>query len=1813
MNQKTSFNRCYASISLLTNQNTHRNATVSENYHLYLYVINNLSCKCHLSICTNPYCKYFYTVKKHLKSLILLIALTYQASAQQYPNIWVNAGPDQTLPCGSNCTTLIATHLASVTSPTGTQYTGSAINYTPFPYLGGTLPPASFFANDDQYSSSANSLPFTFCFFGNGYNQMVLGNNDVISFDLNNVGMSNAWPLQGQGTIPSAVGSFATDLNSIMGPYMDVYPPGLAANNANFINFGIYGTAPNRRFVISYYKVPYFVGGTCNDSITCQTVLYETTNVIDIYIGQKPICPAWNGGLAVEGIQNATGTIAYTVPGRNNTQWAATNDGYRFTPAGNINLVTVKWYQGDSVLVGTGDTLTNICPPNNRSTMYVARAYFADCYDTAVVRDTMFVNVLQSAGPTQYLSCPSPSSLIVMNASGTGTWTQLSTNPGPTTVTNPVSPTTTVLGFGPAGTYRYEWASGLCADTMSVIVTTRADAGPDQNHCKNDTATMAAFGTGIWSALPTNPSATVITSPTQNNSTITGFTAGGAYSFVWTTSPGCSDTMVVNIPFFDLSISAGTTTLCQYSNTTLTVTATTAALSPFSYTWLDSSLVQSIHSASTLTSGVPGSMYFHVQVTSNDGCKLTDSILLTTTANIGTVITASANPTTVCPGLPSQLVVISNPNTCGLATSACNNPNTVVNAGTATTFQTGTQYQYPSPYGNYYKSAHHQFLIQASELQSQIPTGGQIKSIAFDIHVANSPSALTNFTIKMACTSADSLDGSFIDVNSLVQVYSSANYLPATGWNTHFFPTPYNWDGVSNLVVDVCFDNNTSNNINPKMYYTTTPFQSVWCTYSNDPGGECNVVGYQEHVAVPYNQLFQRPNMQFNMCIPTLTNANLLWTPSTGPNAPTPTNLDTVIAHPIATTQYEVTLTSPGGCLNYAYVTVNVDTSTKLTMNNDTFVCSVQPIQLTATVSGASVDLANVFYQWSASTGTAPPSGLGPQYSTATVTPSATTLYTVTTSGGGGCTLTDTVRVTLGTSLPVSALVDSITCSDSTNGKIIIIMNAGIAPYTYVWSPAAGGADSITGLAAGTFYVTVTDNAGCIGKDTFKLTTPSAIAMLIDSTPITCFNAANGKLSDSVWGGHSPYMITWAPGGANPLSGLSPGMYIVNVTDAKGCPAADTAYLGQPIAVTAAIISTDSTKCFGQKNGYANVLAGGGRAPYHYAWSGSTSVDSFATDLAAGVGTVTVTDAGGCTAIDTFTIYAPAQLIITALDTTAAHCAGSSDGSAIATVSGGTPVYTYQWDNDGPVFQDSITGLVVGHHTLIVADANGCRASATFNISTQYVLQIGLTTDSVNCAGGSDGVAFVSQVNGTPAYTYQWSPSASTSDSATGLSAGTQNVTVTDFFGCTATGSVSVAEPGYPENGWEYFSPSCTGQQNGKFLLTIVNSLPPSQAGPLTFTFQGVVYGITDTVYNIGAGTDTFILTYSTRGCTDTYTVTFINPPQLTVPAPTVTGISCANEANGIIQVNPAGGTPPYSYAWSPGGYTTATADSLGPLTYDITVTDANGCSVSVSQTLTAPPIITDSLIADSTSCPGSSDGRIIVEAAGGTPGWLIPYTYSINGGAYQIENNFFSLTAGTYQINVMDSPGCVLNSSVTIYQPSAMTVYINPQDSLIPLGTSIQLFSIIGNLTTQTVNSYSWSPAVGLNCIDCPNPIASPYQNTQYNLVVNYGKGCNASDSATIEVGPGPKVYIPNAFSPNGDGVNDYFSVYGTTLQSVGMTIFDRWGERVFDSGTNQWASWDGTYKGVLESPGVYVYYVRLVYLDGSQETKEGSLTLIR
>lgn len=1432
----------------------------------------------------------------------------------------------------------------------------------------------------------------------------------------------------------------------------------------------------------------------------------------------------------------------------------------------------------------------------------------------------------------------------------------------------------------------------------------------------------------------------------------------------------------------------------------------------------------------------PTTTTYVVHFTANTGCERTDTVTVRVNG-FAPRIQATANPTMLCPGQPTQLIATANPE-CGPATTRCTGNTRLVTLGTGTSTQGGTGFVYPSPYGNYYKSARHQFLIHANELSALIGSGGQISTISMQIGNNNGGSTCSNFTIRMGCVdnSIDSLTG-YVSDNYLTTVYVG-NYTTVTNWNTHVLQTPYNWDGASNLVIDVCFTNTVNGSANPKMKYTTTSYRSVWCTYANDPGGQCGFTGVQQNGAPTYASYFQRPNFQFNVCTTPLGNANLLWTASSGPaNAPNPDNRDTTIAYPQVQTTYTVTLYDTNGCNSSDYVTVYVDSTNRFSVSPDTFVCSSTPIQLHAIHTGTASSNA-LTYTWTAVGGTAPASGVGTGYANPTVTPTGTTLYICTISGAGlPCTITDSARITMGSNIPVRKVIDSITCSGANDGRITINMSAGTAPYTYVWSPAVAGnqnmisnlapntyyltvtdanhcagydtttlvspapltlrldsvnencygdatgsvtatvaggrrpyrytwsipggnASSLTSLSAGLYQVTVTDTSGCtitgqvnvtqpaqlvssathtnltgasthdgsitttttggtmpytytwtcppgvsVGNvsnasnldsgyyyihicdahgccvwdtvhitgpppinvvftitnnlcygdcngvasavatggvtpytyawntvppttsdtarnlcagtytlivtdangisvsNSITITAPTAIAIAIDSTTITCYGANNGSLDAIPSGGTPNYTVAWNAG-SDPLSGLAPGMYTVTVTDANSCVAKDTAYLGQPAQLVLTLASTDSVKCYGDQNGIARLATAGGTPPYSYAWTGSASSADSATDLSAGPFSATVTDASGCTATVSGTIYQPLQILVT-MTTNPAHCQESNDGTAVASVSNGTPPYSYSWD--GIAGTNTNNALSAGSHDLLVTDVNGCSTRQSFTIGAQYVLQISLTADSTNCHSGNDGSATVTVANGNGPYNYDWEPSGEQSNPALGLEAGIDTVYVTDAFGCPASGTVEVFEPSQVVVLPYFTNPLCHGDANGKFWLVASGG-----HGPYTYDYQSLTYQMTDTITGLTQGAYLPVVTDS-RGCVQNVRIDLTDPPALTA-ALSVTQIACANDANGAMQITPGGGTTPYTYTWSDGVNAGDTHSNLGPGSYTVTLTDANGCTKVTTATLVAPPpISTYEMKVDSTHCPGSADGSIHFVVQGGTPAHTYAYEYSLDGTTWQTIPDFFDLPAGVYHLHARDSMLCQFDTTISVYQPDPITVAITPQDTSLIVGTSISLVPVVSNSTTQAINSYAWSPALGLSCIDCPVPVATPFETTTYQLVVNYGRNCYANATSTITIEHGPEPYIPNAFTPNGDGTNDRFEVYGTKIKTVAMRIFNRWGEKVFDSMGNQWTGWDGTYMGVAQPTSVYVYQIEITYLDGVKKSYNGSITLIR
>ncbi len=221
------------------------------------------------------------------------------------------------------------------------SYAVNSIPYNPYPWVGGN----NILVGQDDIWSGVVNLPFSFCYFGQKYNAVVIGANGQVGFDISQANGPNGWASAG----------FVAPLNNnsmnntIMAPYHDIDPSVFFAGST--ITWDIYGTAPCRYMVISWDSIPMF---SCNNLLASQqVVLFESTYLIDINIKNKPLCSTWNTGTAHEGVQNANGTAAFMVPGRNGTQWTAANDSYRFTPSGQSTGNFIYYW----VDIPTGDTI----------------------------------------------------------------------------------------------------------------------------------------------------------------------------------------------------------------------------------------------------------------------------------------------------------------------------------------------------------------------------------------------------------------------------------------------------------------------------------------------------------------------------------------------------------------------------------------------------------------------------------------------------------------------------------------------------------------------------------------------------------------------------------------------------------------------------------------------------------------------------------------------------------------------------------------------------------------------------------------------------------------------------------------------------------------------------------------------------------------------------------------------------------------------------------------------------------------------------------------------------------------------------------------------------------------------------------------------------------------------------------------------------------------------------------------------------------------------------------------------------------------
>lgn len=576
------------------------------------------------------------------------------AQSSACPN--VTASPDVSV-CNT-CTTLTATPQGSVET---TSYSVSSVPYSPLAYNAGT---AVLLGIDDTWSSVIN-LPFCFQFYGNTYSQIIIGSNGILSFDLSDAGGYCNWSLNSSNTLPTSV----LPTNSIMGVYEDIDP-----TNMGGIYYQTVGTAPCRAFVVSFHQVPHYGDpnsvspGDCSSamSATYQIVLYETTNIIDVNIQDKQACTGWNDGLAILGIQNAAGSSAVTVTGRNNTVWTASNESHRFTPTGNPEY-TITWYDGNNNAIGNTASVS-VCPIT--TTTYTVELVNTTCSTPVTVTDQVTVTISSpcTSTPTCLFNAHGDTvcvgNIISLTADSVGSATYQWTGPNGFTA-NVRNPSITNAQTTHTGWYYVKDTIPSCShkDSVYVLVNTgpTVNAGADQTVCGGDIALSGTLGGGASSATwSSSGSGTFSPNATSLNCTYTPSLAdvsAGSITLTLTSAsgglcPAASDQLSV-IFSSSATVDAGTASpVCVGTPVTLAGTmsgASSAAWSGGAGTFSPDNASLNVVYTPTASEYASGSVTLTLTASAGGGCPSTsDSVTLTFSQS--PVVDFSGDTLLGCPG-----------------------------------------------------------------------------------------------------------------------------------------------------------------------------------------------------------------------------------------------------------------------------------------------------------------------------------------------------------------------------------------------------------------------------------------------------------------------------------------------------------------------------------------------------------------------------------------------------------------------------------------------------------------------------------------------------------------------------------------------------------------------------------------------------------------------------------------------------------------------------------------------------------------------------------------------------------------------------------------------------------------------------------------------------------------------------------------------------------------------------------------------------------------------------------------------------------
>jgi len=840
------------------------------------------------------------------------------------------------------------------------------------------------------------------------------------------------------------------------------------------------------------------------------------------------------------------------------------------------------------------------------------------------------------------------------------------------------------------------------------------------------------------------------------------------------------------------------------------------------------------------------------------------------------------------------------------------------------------------------------------------------------------------------------------------------------------------------------------------------------------------------------------------------------------------------------------------------------------------------------------------------------------------VCPTATTAYTFqatyTNCNNTTVTVNDQMIVTVNT-LPTTAGPDQTICQGSCTN---LTGNAtGATGYSWAIIPGninVGSTQTINVCpTVTTTYVVTATSPVCTGTDTVVV-------------HIFAMNTANAGPDDSICSGNCTTLngsggvtYSWTPTASitGPANIANPQVcptvttqYTVAVTDANGCTGHDSVIVyvaPTPLSVT---ITGVNNTCFNSCNGQATANPVGGYPPYTYSWSNAATGQT-ASSLCAGSYTVTVTDHIGCTATASVTITEPTAVQITATSIVTANC-GQNDGAVTISITGGTPGpgYTILWPatgNNGLTEQN----LPPGQVCVYVYDANGCGDTLCVTVPNTPGANVTVTSfTNVTCNGACDGTAIALGSGGTQPYNYSWNstPQAQLNDTANNLCPGVYTVTMSDANGCTNTATVLITEPTLLTNTPSGANTLCIGQSAN--LTDVANGGTPGYSynwtdGITTWNTQNILVSPTVTT------TYTVYVTDANNCISANQTIVVnVNPPLQVQPMAGIT--VCANTVVNLTATG-SGGNGNLSYLWTPinlpGSSVSTTVTST--TTYTVTVVDNCGtpsASGTVTVTVNPAPVVNFTATSATSGCQ-----VLCVDFQNNTPNTAtIAWEFGNNlGTSTQANPTFCFANPGVYDVTatVTDVIGCVgtttLTNIVTVWPLPVANFSASPQPATI-LNNQVQFTDL-----SLGANAWIWSFGMDDSASVLQNPMY-PFQDTgtfNVQLIVTNQYGCQDDITLPIYVHEDYALYIPNAFTPNGDGLNDMFIPMGMGADPdhFSMYIFDRWGNTIYQTST--WpGGWDGTVQGTSRRCPVdtYVYKITTMDPEGTRKVYIGKISIV-